>query len=37
MGNAVERVKAIADFVAPSAEDDGVAVVIEQFVLSSDE
>lgn len=36
MGNAIERVKAIADFIAPSAEEDGAAVVIEQFVLNSD-
>jgi hydroxymethylpyrimidine pyrophosphatase-like HAD family hydrolase len=33
MGNAIERVKAVADFVAPRAEDDGAAVVIERFVL----
>jgi 5-amino-6-(5-phospho-D-ribitylamino)uracil phosphatase len=35
MGNAVAEIKAIADFVAPSVDDDGVATVIEKFVLSS--
>lgn len=34
MGNAVPELKAIADFVAPSVEEDGVAVVIEKFILS---
>jgi Cof subfamily protein (haloacid dehalogenase superfamily) len=33
MGNAIESVRAIADFVAPSAEEDGAAVAIERFVL----
>lgn len=33
MGNAVDEVKAIADFVAPSVENDGVAVIIEKFIL----
>jgi HAD superfamily hydrolase (TIGR01484 family) len=33
MGNAVPELKAIADFVAPSVDEDGVAVVIEKFVL----
>lgn len=33
MGNAVARVKAVADFVAPSVEEDGAAIVIEKFVL----
>lgn len=33
MGNAVEDLKAIADYVAPSVEEDGVADVIERFVL----
>lgn len=33
MGNAVEDLKAIADYVAPSAEEDGVADVIQKFVL----
>lgn len=36
MGNAIERVKALADFVAPSAEEDGAAVVIERFVLGDE-
>lgn len=34
MGNAVPELKAIADFIAPSVDDDGVATVIEKFVLS---
>lgn len=34
MGNAVPELKAVADFVAPSVEEDGVAVVIEKFILS---
>lgn len=33
MGNAVEGLKAIADYIAPSVEEDGVADVIEKFVL----
>lgn len=33
MGNAVPELKAIADFIAPSVEDDGVATVIEKFIL----
>lgn len=33
MGNAVEELKAIADYIAPSVDDDGVADVIEKFVL----
>lgn len=33
MGNAVEDIKAIADYVAPPVENDGVADVIERFVL----
>lgn len=32
MGNAVESVKAIANHIAPSAEEDGVAAVIDRFV-----
>jgi HAD superfamily hydrolase (TIGR01484 family) len=35
MGNAVPELKAIADFVAPTVEEDGVATVIEKFILSS--
>jgi hydroxymethylpyrimidine pyrophosphatase-like HAD family hydrolase len=34
MGNAVPELKAIADFIAPSVEDDGVAMVIEKFILN---
>lgn len=33
MGNAVGDVKAIADYVAPSVEEDGVAEVINKFIL----
>lgn len=35
MGNAVPELKAIADFIAPTVEDDGVVTVIEKFILSS--
>ncbi|MDP1721869.1 MAG: HAD family hydrolase [Candidatus Gottesmanbacteria bacterium] len=34
MGNAVPQLKAIADFIAPSVDEDGVATVIEKFILS---
>lgn len=34
MGNAPEDLKAIADYVAPSVEEDGVADAIERFVLN---
>lgn len=33
MGNAAPELKAIADFIAPSVDDDGVATVIEKFIL----
>lgn len=33
MGNAGEDLKAIADYIAPSVEEDGVADVIEKFIL----
>jgi len=33
MGNAVPELKEIADYIAPSVEEDGVAWVIEKFVL----
>lgn len=33
MGNAVSELKAIADYIAPSVEDDGVVDVINKFVL----
>ena len=36
MGNAVPELKAIADYIAPGVENDGVADVIEKFVLSKD-
>lgn len=34
MGNAAQELKAIADFIAPSVDEDGVATVIEKFILS---
>jgi Cof subfamily protein (haloacid dehalogenase superfamily) len=34
MGNAVENVKAIADHIAPSVEEDDVAEIIERFILN---
>jgi len=33
MGNAVVELKAIADYIAPTVEEDGVADVIEKFIL----
>lgn len=33
MGNANEELKKIADFIAPSVEEDGVVTVIEKFIL----
>jgi hydroxymethylpyrimidine pyrophosphatase-like HAD family hydrolase len=33
MGNAIPSVKAVADFIAPTDEEDGAAVAIEKFVL----
>lgn len=35
MGNAVPDLKAIADYVAPSVEEDGIADVIERFILNT--
>ncbi len=35
MGNAVPELKAIADFIAPTVDEDGVATVIEKFVLAA--
>lgn len=35
MGNAIPELKAIADFIAPSVEEDGVATVIEKFILAA--
>lgn len=34
MGNAVPELKAIADFIAPSVEEDGVATIIDKFILN---
>jgi len=34
MGNAIDELKEIADYVAPSVEEDGVADVIEKFILA---
>lgn len=34
MGNAVQDLKEIADYIAPPVEQDGLAHVIEQFILS---
>jgi HAD superfamily hydrolase (TIGR01484 family) len=33
MGNAVEDLRLVADYIAPSAEEDGVADAIERFIL----
>ncbi len=33
MGNAIDSIKAIADYVAPTVQEDGVAHVIDKFVL----
>jgi Cof subfamily protein (haloacid dehalogenase superfamily) len=35
MGNAIESLKNAADYVAPTASDDGAAYVIERFVLNA--
>jgi HAD superfamily hydrolase (TIGR01484 family) len=34
MGNAIPELKDIADYIAPSIDDDGVADVIEKFILN---
>lgn len=34
MGNAVPELKEIADYIAPSVDDDGVADVIEKYILN---
>lgn len=36
MGNGVEDIKAIADYIAPSVDEDGLAHVIEKFILSEE-
>jgi HAD superfamily hydrolase (TIGR01484 family) len=33
MGNAPDEVKAVADYIAPSIDEDGVAEVIERFII----
>lgn len=35
MGNAVDDLKAIADYIAPSVDEDGVSDVIEKFILNT--
>jgi Cof subfamily protein (haloacid dehalogenase superfamily) len=35
MGNAVPELKSIADYVAPSVEDDGIVDIIEKFILQT--
>ena len=35
MGNSVEEVKKIADYIAPTYEQDGVADVLERFILNN--
>ncbi len=35
MGNAAPELKAIADFIAPTVDEDGVSTVIEKFILTS--
>lgn len=35
MGNANDNLKAIADYIAPTVDEDGVAHVIEKFILNS--
>jgi HAD superfamily hydrolase (TIGR01484 family) len=35
MGNAVPEIKKIADYIAPSYDEDGVADVIEKYILNS--
>ena len=35
MGNAVQELKNVADFIAPSVQDDGVATIIDKFILGN--
>lgn len=35
MGNAVPELKAIADYIAPTVDEDGVAWVIEKFIINN--
>ena len=37
MGNSVSEIKAIADYIAPSYQEDGVAHVLEKFILDKNE
>ena len=34
MGNAIDDLKTMADFIAPSVDEDGAALVIEKFILN---
>ena len=36
MGNAVDEVKAIADFITISNDEDGIAIALEQLLYSND-
>ena len=36
MGNGVPELKEIADYVAPSVDEDGISDVIEKFVLRTE-
>ena len=36
MGNAVDEVKAIADFITVSNDEDGIAIALEQLLYSND-
>ena len=35
MGNAVDEVKAVANYVTASNDEDGIAQVIEKFILNN--
>ena len=37
MGNAKEEVKAVADYVTASNEEDGIAEVVDKFILNAEE
>ena len=37
MGNAVPEIKAIADYIAPGYDEDGVAQTLEEFILKNNE
>ena len=36
MGNAIDSIKEIADFVTTTNDEDGVAVAVEKFVLNKE-